>query len=101
MVGANEKNGIFYAFDAIQLENGPVWSFQVGVPGELGTLGSCLAAAVWDVTHEQLIRRIKQDDNTICELRRFNALVSPGHRRRRLGNRIAGWTSHGKSNVEW
>ena len=54
MVGANEKNGIFYAFNAIQLENGPVWSLQVGVPGQLQTLGSCLAAAVWDSTHQQL-----------------------------------------------
>jgi outer membrane protein assembly factor BamB len=55
MVGANEKNGTFYAFDAIQLENGPVWSRQVGVPGPLITLGLCLAAAVWDVTHQQLV----------------------------------------------
>ena len=54
MVGANEKNGTFYAFDAIQLENGPVWSRQVGVPGQLQTLGSCLAAAVWDFAHQQL-----------------------------------------------
>src|SRR5436305_6584487 len=54
MVGANERDGIFYAFGAIQLENGPVWSRQVGVPGQLQTLGSCLAAAAWDVTHQQL-----------------------------------------------
>ena len=54
MVGANEKNGIFYAFDAIHLENGPVWIFQVGVEGDLGTVGTCLAAPVWDSTHRQL-----------------------------------------------
>jgi hypothetical protein len=54
MVGANQKNGIFYAFDAIHLENGPVWSVQVGVEGDLGTVGTCLAAAVWDATHRQL-----------------------------------------------
>jgi len=54
MVGANEKNGIFYAFDAIHLENGPVWSVQVGVTGNLGTVGTCLAAAVWDAAHKRL-----------------------------------------------
>jgi outer membrane protein assembly factor BamB len=54
MVGANQKNGIFYAFNAIQLENGPVWSLQVGVPGQLRTLGSCLAAPVWDFTNKRL-----------------------------------------------
>ena len=54
MIGANEKNGIFYAFNAIQLENGPVWSLQVGVPGPLLPLGLCLAAAVWDSTNKQL-----------------------------------------------
>jgi polyvinyl alcohol dehydrogenase (cytochrome) len=54
MVGANEKNGIFYAFDAIHLENGPVWSFQVGVEGDLYTVGTCIAAPVWDSTHKQL-----------------------------------------------
>ena len=54
MIGANEKTGVFYALDAIHLENGPVWSLQVGVPGQLQTLGTCLAAAVWDSTHKQL-----------------------------------------------
>ena len=54
MVGANEKNGMFYAFNAIQLENGPVWSLQVGVTGQLGTVGTCLAAPAWDSIHQQL-----------------------------------------------
>ena len=54
MVGANQKNGIFYAFNAIQLENGPVWCLQVGVTGQLGTVGTCLAAPVWDSIHQQL-----------------------------------------------
>jgi outer membrane protein assembly factor BamB len=54
MIGANEKTGTFYALDAIHLENGPVWSRDVGVPGQLQTLGSCLAAAVWDSVHQQL-----------------------------------------------
>lgn len=55
LVGANEKNGIFYAFRAIELEQGPVWSLQVGVTGDLGTVGTCLAAAIWDSTRKQLL----------------------------------------------
>ncbi len=54
LIGANEKNGIFYAFNAIQLENGPIWTRQVGVTGDLDTVGTCLAAPVWDLTHQQL-----------------------------------------------
>jgi len=54
MVGANEKNGTFYALKAADLASGPVWSRMVGTEGELSTIGSCLAAAVWDSTHKQL-----------------------------------------------
>ena len=54
MVGANQKNGFFYALDAIDLAKGPVWSLQVGVEGDLGTVGICLAAAVWDSADKQL-----------------------------------------------
>jgi outer membrane protein assembly factor BamB len=54
MVGANEKNGIFYAFKSISLEEGPVWTRQVGVSGQLGTHGTCLAAPIWDAATGQL-----------------------------------------------
>ena len=53
MIGANNKNGIFYAFDAIHLENGPVWSFQVGTLQDF-SIGADLAAPIWDSTHKQL-----------------------------------------------
>src|SRR5205085_1830586 len=53
MVGANQKSGIFYAFDATHLENGPVWSFPVGTVEDF-SFGACLAAPVWDSTQRKL-----------------------------------------------
>jgi len=47
MVGACNKNGLFYAFDASDLAAGPVWSRAVGAAYRTGT-GECDAAAVWD-----------------------------------------------------
>jgi len=49
MVGANQKNGTFYAFDANNLQNGPLWSFPVGTT-EGFTIGADLAAPIWDST---------------------------------------------------
>src|SRR5690349_8479794 len=54
MVGANQKNGTFYAFKAINLEEGPVWMRTIGTSGQLGTIGTCLAAPIWDADHGQL-----------------------------------------------
>ena len=53
MVGANQKNGTFYAFDANHLENGPVWSFPVGTTEDF-TIGTDLAAPIWDSTTKRL-----------------------------------------------
>jgi outer membrane protein assembly factor BamB len=53
MVGANGKDGIFHAFDANHLENGPVWSFPVGTT-ENFTIGTDLAAAIWDSSTRRL-----------------------------------------------
>lgn len=47
MVGANGKDGIFHALDANHLENGPVWSYQVGTTADF-TIGTDLAAPIWD-----------------------------------------------------
>ena len=53
LIGANNKNGIFYAFDAIHLENGPVWSFPVGTTQDF-SIGADLAAPIWDSTRRKL-----------------------------------------------
>jgi outer membrane protein assembly factor BamB len=53
MVGANQKNGTFYAFDANNLQNGPVWTYPVGTT-ESFTIGADLAAPVWDSTSRTL-----------------------------------------------
>ena len=53
MVGANGKDGIFHALDADRLENGPIWSFQVGTTADF-TIGTCLAAPIWDSTSRTL-----------------------------------------------
>jgi outer membrane protein assembly factor BamB len=49
MVGACNKNGIFYALRRGSLAAGPVWQFHVGSPAPEPP--TCLAAAVWDGSH--------------------------------------------------
>jgi polyvinyl alcohol dehydrogenase (cytochrome) len=53
LVGANEKSGVFYAFDANHLENGPLWSFPVGTTEDF-SIGADLAAPVWDALGRKL-----------------------------------------------
>jgi outer membrane protein assembly factor BamB len=47
LVGACNKNGIFYALSALDLSAGPVWKRRLGVSAAPG-LNSCIAGAVWD-----------------------------------------------------
>ena len=49
MVGACNKNGTYYAFNAASLSAGPVWRQQVGNPSTVGP-GQCDAAALSDGT---------------------------------------------------
>lgn len=53
MVGANGKDGVFHAFDANNLQNGPVWSFQVGTTADF-SIGACLAVPIWDSSSKRL-----------------------------------------------
>jgi outer membrane protein assembly factor BamB len=53
MVGANDKDGFFHALDANHLENGPIWSFQVGTT-ENFSIGADLAAPIWDSSSRTL-----------------------------------------------
>jgi outer membrane protein assembly factor BamB len=57
MVGAASKNGKYYAFNALDLASGPVWSRKLGAssgPGGLKTTGLLLAAAIWDFQGQRL-----------------------------------------------
>jgi outer membrane protein assembly factor BamB len=47
MVGACNKNGIYYAWRQQDLASGPVWMLQEGAPDNVGP-GLCIAAAAWD-----------------------------------------------------
>src|SRR5207237_4661902 len=47
MVGACNKNGTFYAFNADSLSSGPAWQDQIGNPVTVGP-GQCNAAPVYD-----------------------------------------------------
>jgi outer membrane protein assembly factor BamB len=53
MVGANGKDGFFHALDANNLQNGPVWSYQVGTTEDF-SIGADLAAPIWDSTSRRL-----------------------------------------------
>jgi len=53
MIGANQKNGTFYAFDANHLENGPVWTYPVGTTEDFD-VGADLAAPAWDSVSKRL-----------------------------------------------
>jgi len=50
MVGACNKNGVFYAFRASSIASGPVWTQQIGAAYR-GGVGQCDAAPAWDGTH--------------------------------------------------
>jgi hypothetical protein len=51
LVGACNKNGVFYALKSFSLSSGPVWKFRVGA----NAWPPCLSAAVWDSSARQLI----------------------------------------------
>jgi outer membrane protein assembly factor BamB len=49
MIGACNKNGIFYAFQQDNLNAGPVWQTRITVPYP-GGAAECISSAVWDGT---------------------------------------------------
>jgi polyvinyl alcohol dehydrogenase (cytochrome) len=49
MVGACNKNGVYYAFQQDDLSAGPVWHHRMSVPYSVGA-EECDAAATWDGT---------------------------------------------------
>jgi len=49
MVGACNKNGVYYAWRQGNLAAGPVWSDAIGAPYTTGP--QCDAAGIWDGTH--------------------------------------------------
>jgi len=53
MVGACNKNGIYYAFRQADLHDGPVWQQRIAVAYGTGANpgGQCDAAAIWDGTN--------------------------------------------------
>jgi outer membrane protein assembly factor BamB len=52
MVGACNKNGIYYAFRQDDLHGGPVWERRIAAPYTTKpSPGECDAAAIWDGTH--------------------------------------------------
>ena len=53
MVGACNKNGVYYAWRRWNLAAGPIWSRLVGTPGG-GDEGSCITSAAWDYTSRRL-----------------------------------------------
>jgi polyvinyl alcohol dehydrogenase (cytochrome) len=48
MVGACDKDGIFYAFKAADVSAGPVWQRPIGKGQGIGGANACLDAAIWD-----------------------------------------------------
>lgn len=55
MVGACNKNGVFYAFAANNIAAGPVWSRRLGVSAPKGKLAFCGGSAVWDNDRKLLL----------------------------------------------
>lgn len=57
LVGACNKNGIFYAWNLSNLAAGPVWTRQVGIPNQTSTRvleSFCSDPAIWDAAHGRL-----------------------------------------------
>ena len=53
LIGACNKNGVFYAWQRAHLASGPVWQLQVGQSGGTGN-GACLTSAAYDGSTQQL-----------------------------------------------
>jgi outer membrane protein assembly factor BamB len=53
LVGACNKNGLFYAWRQSNVATGPVWAVRVGQTGGTGT-GACISAAAWDFQAKRL-----------------------------------------------
>jgi len=53
LVGACNKNGLYYALRRDALNSGPVWSVQVGAAAHTQQ-GMCLASAVWNARSDEL-----------------------------------------------
>jgi outer membrane protein assembly factor BamB len=51
LVGATNKNGIFYAWDRTAINKGPVWQTRISVGGDCPQCGGAsIASAAWDGT---------------------------------------------------
>lgn len=61
MVGACNKNGIYYALRLSGLSAGPVWRFRAGNPENNGSM--CIGAAIWNAATGQLF--VPGNDATI------------------------------------
>jgi outer membrane protein assembly factor BamB len=55
MVGACNKNGVFYAFAADNIGAGPVWRRRLGVSAPKGKLAFCGGSALWDNDRKLLL----------------------------------------------
>lgn len=62
LVGACNKNGLFYAWRQSNLAAGPVWSRRVGQSGGTGN-GACITSAAWDFQARRLF--VASNDTTI------------------------------------
>jgi polyvinyl alcohol dehydrogenase (cytochrome) len=51
MVGACNKNGYFYAFNATNVSAGPVWRTRIGKASTGSGVDACLSAAIWNGSH--------------------------------------------------
>lgn len=51
MVGACNKNGVYYAWKQADLAGGPVWSDKLGTPAGAVPEDTCLSTAGWDGNH--------------------------------------------------
>ena len=76
MVGACNKNGMYYALSAQHLSAGPVWARLVGTRRSGGP--TCLGSAIWDAGRRQLV--IPSNATTIAGVAYGGSLraVKPG-----------------------
>lgn len=48
MVGLENKNGFYYAFDRTTINTGPLWQVRVAVPGPSSGIGDSISSSAWD-----------------------------------------------------
>lgn len=66
MVGLENKDGIYYAFDRANISTGPLWEVRVAIPGPPNGSGDSISSSAWDGTTLYVSAAQTTSSDTTC-----------------------------------